>query len=389
MRFLGSHMFGVLLALLAGSEALILQWALLATGREPLGAGGFAAVGLGLVAANVALLFAMRARSRSGIASLIWSRVFMLGSLGALFSGPPLLAAFGVIGLPLLVAGAPGNGALIAGGGAAVALGFGSILWGFLVGQRRVSVEHIDLPLPGLPPALAGLRIAQITDLHIGPQLRRPQLERLVARVNATGADLIVITGDIFDFDPAYIEEGCAGLAGLSAPRGVYAILGNHDVYTGADAVADGLKRHTHIRLLRDEVERIDVDGHDLWLIGIEDPGRAFRQRDMECPALPELAASVPDGAPSVLLMHRPAYFRQVARLGLPAALAGHTHGGQVALPPPAQHHNLSRLMTDWTRGGFKEGGTFMYVNRGLGVAGPPIRLNCTREIALLSLVAR
>jgi predicted MPP superfamily phosphohydrolase len=90
-----------------------------------------------------------------------------------------------------------------------------------------------------------------------------------------------------------------------------------------------------------------------------------------------------------VLLVHRPSYFEQVVRLGLPLAIAGHTHGGQVALPAPLQHHNIARLMTTYTRGLFESENSLMYVNRGLGVAGPPIRLNCPREIARLELVAR
>ena len=84
--------------------------------------------------------------------------------------------------------------------------------------------------------------------------------------------------------------------------------------------------------------------------------------------------------------MHRPSYFEQVARLGVPAALAGHTHGGQMSLPRPAQHYNVSRLMTEWTRGLFTRNDSVLYVSRGLGVAGPPIRLNCPREISLHEL---
>ena len=109
----------------------------------------------------------------------------------------------------------------------------------------------------------------------------------------------------------------------------------------------------------------------------------------MESPSLERLAAEVPTDGPRVLLMHRPSYFPQVVRLGMPLALAGHTHGGQIALPAPAQHYNISRLLTDWSRGYFEDGDSVMYVNRGLGVAGPPVRLNCTREISVLQLIPR
>jgi predicted MPP superfamily phosphohydrolase len=281
------------------------------------------------------------------------------------------------------------NTAFIAGGTVAVALGFGSILWGFLVGQRRVSVERIDLPMRHLPPQLAGIRIAHITDLHIGRQLRAPRLRKLLDRVNELEPDLIVLTGDIFDFDPSFIEEGCQELSKLHARHGVFAVLGNHDIYTGAEAVAAGINRLTSIRLLRDEWVALEIDGTPLYLLGIDDNAQALRERDSESRVLERLAREVPQDAARILLVHRPSYFRQAAALGLPVSLAGHTHGGQISLPPPAHHHNISRLATRWTRGLFVDGDSLLYVNRGLGVAGPPVRLNCPREIALLRLVPR
>ena len=125
-----------------------------------------------------------------------------------------------------------------------------------------------------------------------------------------------------------------------------------------------------------------------LCVAGMEDPGRGWMDRDAESPELERLAKEVPSDVPSLLLIHRPSFFRQAARLGFPLSLAGHTHGGQISFPG-AQHHNPSRLITRWTRGLFRDGESLLYVNRGLGVIGAPIRLNCPREIALLRLVQR
>ena len=221
------------------------------------------------------------------------------------------------------------------GGGVAVALGFGSIFWGYLVGQHRVEVDRVDLPLRGLPGALAGLRVAQISDLHIGLQLRAPLLRKLVARVNALEADLVVITGDVFDFDPSFIEEGCRELAALDAPLGVFCVLGNHDVYTGADAVARGLESLTKIRVLRDAWALIEVSGAELAIVGVEDPGHGWTEKDSTHDALARLAAELPPDLARLLLVHRPSYFAEASRLGFPLSLAGHTHGGQIALPFP------------------------------------------------------
>ncbi len=145
----------------------------------------------------------------------------------------------------------------------------------------------------------------------------------------------------------------------------------------------------TSIRLLRDEWVWIEAHDARLALLGIEDPGRGWTDRDAESTALERLAQEIPATVPRILLAHRPSYFRQATRLRLDLMLCGHTHGGQISLPAPLQHHNISRLIARWTRGLFEEEETRLYVNRGIGVAGPPVRLNCPREIAVFTLVPR
>lgn len=390
----GRRLRGLVLLCLCLSEALLVQWLRLAAGQAPLGASGLALALALLASVNLALILSLRTLSRGTPLWFAVSRVLMLVSLGALLTGPLLGASFATTGALLvavdLLRGPDPRAAayLVTGGGAAVALGFGCILWGALIGQRRLTVERVDLPVRGLPPALQGLQIAHLSDFHIGPQLRGPRLRGIVDAVNRLQPDLIAITGDIFDFDPSYIDEGTAQLARLEARLGVFAVLGNHDVYTGADAVARALTESTHIRLLRDAWRQIDLGDAVLYMLGIDDPGRRWAGDLGESEALERLAKEVPTDGPRVLLVHRPGYFAQAARLGIPVSLAGHTHGGQVSLPPPAHQYNISRLTTRWTRGLFTDAGSLLYVSRGVGVAGPPVRLNCPREIALLRLVA-
>jgi len=381
--------------MLTVSETLVLHWLLLVSGRPGLGWMQAVLCAVLVAAANFAIASLLRRRSRTIRPVWVMSRLFMVGSLGALVSGPLLILVFVSGGLALgltRVFGGPDRVAdvmFVAGGTVAVAIGFGSMLWGYLVGQRRVRVDRVDLPLRNLPVPLEGVRIAHISDLHIGQQLRAPRLRGLIERVNELEADLIVITGDIFDFDPSFIEEGCRELSRLRARHGVFAVLGNHDVYTGTEAVASALDRLTSIRLLRGEYVQVRIDGAPLYLLGFDDPGQSLSERDSESQTLVRLVQEVPKDGPSILLVHRPSFFRQAAALGLPVSLAGHTHGGQISLPPPAHHHNVARLITRWTRGLFEDGDSLLYVNRGLGVAGPPIRINCPREIALLRLVPR
>jgi predicted MPP superfamily phosphohydrolase len=227
----------------------------------------------------------------------------------------------------------------------------------------------------------------QATDLHIGNRMEGARLDRMVERINAEDPDLVVLTGDLFDFDPAVVEDGARRLARLRARHGVYAILGNHDIRTGAETVARGLARFAPgLRLLRDEIVRLPLP-EPLYLAGVEDPGNDWSARGVELPALERLAAARPGDGPTLLLVHRPELFAQAARLAFPVVIAGHTHGGQLALPTPGYHLNLARVATPYTRGLFRSGGTLMYVNRGLGVGGPALRLNCPREIATLELV--
>jgi predicted MPP superfamily phosphohydrolase len=385
------YTFALLLVSLATSETLILQWALLVNGHPGLGALGLAGATLGLVVANVAIMTGLRALRRIGPLGALsrhGGRAFTTASLGALFCGPPLAVAFVtsfVAPAELTLLGSP----LLSGGGMALALGFGSLLWGRFVGARRLVVEEVDLPVRGLPDALAGLRIAHLSDIHIGNQLPAARLRQYVERVNELEADLIVITGDIFDFDPAYIEQGCGELAKLSAPLGVFAIIGNHDVYTGVDAVDAGIRQLTPIRLLRNEVQALEHGGARFHLAGIDDPAQGWTERDARHPEIARIGGNLPTDGPTLLLAHRPSYFRQAAELGFPVVLSGHTHGGQISLPAPAHHANISRLIAHWTRGRFEIGDSVLYVSRGLGVAGPAVRLNCPREIGLLSLIPR
>ena len=377
------------IGLLSLGEVLLLHWAALAlrgSGLSP-GQALLAVVGFGALNA-LGFPRARRTIHSRGLA-LVLGRSWILGSVAALFSGGLLAATFLVVGGGgALLGGGPGvDATLVWLGGAVVLLGFGSVAWGASIGDYRVRVDRVALPLRGAARPHEALRIVHVTDLHIGPLLRPERLRGFVTRINRLEPDLVLLTGDLFDFDPAYVEEGCRELGKLQGRLGVYAVLGNHDIYTGADAVVEGLRSLTSIRLLRDEWERVDVDGAALAIAGIDDPGKGWTERESESPALERLAREIPDSLPRLLLAHRPSYFGHASQLGFSLVLSGHTHGGQVALPF-AQHWNPSRMISHRTRGIFHNGGATLYVSRGLGMSGLPLRLNCPREIALISLVA-
>jgi predicted MPP superfamily phosphohydrolase len=140
------------------------------------------------------------------------------------------------------------------------------------------------------------------------------------------------------------------------------------------------------VTLLRKDLVRLALPA-PLYLAGVDDPGTLWTARDLELPALEELARALPEDGPVLLLVHRPEVFPQAARLGFPLVLAGHTHGGQLAVPGLAHRFNLARLMTRFDRGLFRENGSVLYVSRGAGVAGPALRISSPREITTLELV--
>ena len=263
------------------------------------------------------------------------------------------------------------------------------MLHGYTLGARALTVTRLEVPVPDLAPALDGLRIVHLSDLHVGQYLDLGELADHVRRVNALEPDVVCITGDIVDrawtCEPAFPV-----LAGLRAPRGIFVTLGNHDVYAGAGVVTSALRALTPFTVLRNAHAEVRVNGAVLPVVGVDDLGRDWARGVPEHPALSGLAAGLPPGRPWLLLSHRPDCFAQAARLGVSLMLSGHTHGGQLALPARGgrRARNLAEFITAFDRGTYRQGDSTLYVNRGLGFTGQKIRLFTPREVACIELRA-
>lgn len=256
--------------------------------------------------------------------------------------------------------------------------------YGYLAGQHELRVHHQPVPVRGLRRPL---RVAQISDIHIGQNLTMEQLERFVTMVNETEADLVCITGDISDSPHADLDAFFPLLARLRARHGVYAILGNHDHGTGAERVVAALERWTDFRVLRDAAVTIDCDGTPLHIIGLDDRGRDWARGVLSDARLADLLEAAPAEVPVLLLAHRPDIFEQAAEAGIPLTLSGHTHGGQLAVPWfGGRRRNLAEFVTAFDRGLYRRGDAHLYVNCGLGVTGQRIRLFTPREITVAEL---
>jgi len=387
-RYLLAHMWEVLSAGAGLSQALILHWGVgIATPGSSFPAPLWLGIAALLVAANIGMIpLVARARARGGA----WRRVgrdYMAIAGSTILLGTSVLASWFVFRfLPWLVTGEDGPELFRVASAIVVATVALVLAWGFSIGQLRIACTRHTIAIPGLQPENEGLRIVQISDLHMGNGLEGRRLGRLVDRINALDPDLLVITGDLFDFHPDEIPDAARRLAGLEARLGSYAVLGNHDYHAGLDAVADALARHApNIRLLRGEIRPLDTP-RPLYLAGVDDAGWEWAGRDLESQALERIGRELPGDGPVLLLIHRPEVFGQAARLGFPLVLAGHTHGGQVALPLPGRALSVARVISAFDRGLYRRESSILYVNRGIGVAGPAIRLNCSREIAILEL---
>lgn len=238
-------------------------------------------------------------------------------------------------------------------------------------------VTETVVPIAKLPPSLDGLSIVQLTDLHVGPFIRRKLIDRLVEQANDLRPDIVVITGDMVDGSVAELGESVAGLANLRGRFGTYFVTGNHDYGSGDRAWVEFLAEHG-IPSLRNRRVEIGDAGGTIDLVGVDDWGGRRRQRGYDLEAAIE--GRDPDRA-SVLLAHQPANFGVAATRGIDLQISGHTHGGQI-FPMTL----MVESVFDHTRGLYREGDAHIYVSRGCGFWGPPARVGSAPELAKIIL---
>jgi predicted MPP superfamily phosphohydrolase len=260
-------------------------------------------------------------------------------------------------------------------------LALGVTLVGFVNARRVARVKTVEVPIDGLPEALHGYSIAQISDIHVGPTIKRPYLNAIVNRVNALEADAIAVTGDLVDGSVQRLALHTQPLARLSAPDGAFFVTGNHEYYSGAEEWIVELRRLGLIVLLNQHVVR-QRGGASLMIAGVPDySAHHFNPAHRSDPQA--AAAGAPrDLAVRILLAHQPRSATAAAEAGYDLQLSGHTHGGQffpwnlfVPLQQPfvAGLHRVRRL--------------WVYTSRGTGYWGPPKRFGAPSEITLVRLV--
>jgi predicted MPP superfamily phosphohydrolase len=272
----------------------------------------------------------------------------------------------------------------IAGGTAALGLG----LYSGEFERHHLQIEQHIVPIRGLGDAFDGLRIVQVSDLHYDEFSEPYFIREVVARVNKLQPDVVLLTGDFVSAGPlplsfgARHSHGCAALLQELDCPSRFAIMGNHDAEIGTAIVTDALTTHS-IPVLDNRYVAIEREGKRLWIAGVGDVMARLARLDLAVPA-----ARIRGKDPVILMAHEPDFADIVARHGGVAFMvSGHSHGGQVRLPFVGAL-TLPPLAKKYVQGFFQVGPTKLYVNRGIGTVGLPIRFLCRPEITVFTLSA-
>jgi predicted MPP superfamily phosphohydrolase len=290
---------------------------------------------------------------------------------------------------------------------AAGAAPFLGAMYGFAAERLNYRVYRVEIPISNLPAAFDGMTIAQLSDIHMSGYMPRAQVRRAVDMANDLGADLAVVTGDFITGAGDPLEECIEEIRRLSAPLGIYGCNGNHEIYADAEDRAQDLFTQQSMKLLRHENALITFRGAQLNLIGV-DYQRERAPGGRKVSSLIGIEPLIRKDIPNILLSHNPNSFNRAAELGVELSLAGHTHGGQIQVEILDHRLSPARFITDYVAGlymrplfapaktaasqKFLHATTLqgphsaIYVNRGLGTVGAPVRLGVPPEISLLIL---
>ncbi|MBX7223021.1 MAG: metallophosphoesterase [Blastocatellia bacterium] len=258
--------------------------------------------------------------------------------------------------------------------------------YGAYVARESYRLERVRLALPNLPPDIRGTRIVQLTDVHAGVFMDYDRMMKFVNVANALEPDLLVLTGDYIPYSSRFIPLFFSAFQHLRAKHGVFATIGNHDLFTGAVEMLNEGFRANEMKLLVNEQATVRIRGSKLNLMGVTYIPQFTRENLLNLTLDEAMKGMVIRDVP-ILLSHQPNVFPQAAARQIPLTLSGHTHGGQVKFEFLGEHIAPTRLTTDYPSGLYEIGAAKLYVSRGLGTSGPPMRIGALPEITEITLV--
>jgi predicted MPP superfamily phosphohydrolase len=253
--------------------------------------------------------------------------------------------------------------------------------FGVFIARTQFKLKEIGIPVRNLPADLDGLRIVQLSDIHLGPFLEERELDRVIDMANETRAHVAVVTGDIITSVDDLLTKCLERLTRLRAEAGVLGCLGNHEFVAECEVRAKREGALLDLDFLRGESRQLRFGSANLNIVGVDHQHRSHRY-------LTGVGALVRPGETNILLSHNPDVFPVAADLGFDVTLAGHTHGGQVTAEILSQHLNLARFLTPYVYGPYQRDSSSIYVTSGIGTVGIPARIGASPEVALIRLCA-
>jgi predicted MPP superfamily phosphohydrolase len=257
------------------------------------------------------------------------------------------------------------------------ATGFGVLI------RKQFGVREVDVPIPGLPADLNGLRFVQLSDIHLSPFLSEDELAYVVDMANETKAHLAFVTGDLITTRRDPLDACIQQLKRLKSDAGVLSCLGNHERFADAENYTTQQCRRVGIDVLRKEARPLRFGNAVLNVAGVDYQAT----HDPYLEGTESLVLRRPNHV-NVLLSHNPDVFPVAAKQGFDLTIAGHTHGGQVSVEILSRHLNVAQFFTPYTYGLYREGNSAIYVTRGIGTVGIPVRIGAPPEVALIRLCA-
>lgn len=263
------------------------------------------------------------------------------------------------------------------------AASFGGTAYGMIVGRSAYEVNEKIVHIPGLPAAFSGYAIGLVTDVHSSLYMTEEEMRAYTKILNGMGTDMILVGGDLVNGMAEEIDPFAEAFSGLRAPDGVYGVLGNHDFYTREPDRVSRTATEAGVRILRDESLVLRRGDAHLTLLGVDDAGTAAQTIQK----IRQAAVGAPRTGTRLLLCHRPYFFSQAAAEGVDLMLSGHTHGGQVVLGQIAGvAFTPAAMASPYLAGLYADGAAQMYVSRGIGTVGVPVRVNCPPELTRIVL---
>jgi predicted MPP superfamily phosphohydrolase len=270
---------------------------------------------------------------------------------------------------------------LQAAGSVVVAAPFALVGFGAIIERTNFQVREVDVPIPNLHPDLVGLRLVQLSDIHLSPFLSEAEFARVVDIANDLHPHLMLVTGDLISVHSDPLDACLRQIARLRSDAGTLGCLGNHEIYADVEDYTVDQGARLGIAFLRDRVRQFRFGNAQINIAGVD-----YQRMNWSTHYLKSAEQLIAPGVLNILLQHNPDVFSTAASQGWDLTLAGHTHGGQVNVEILHRNLNIARFYTPYVRGLYRSGWSAIYVTRGIGTIGMPARIGAPPEISLLRL---